>query len=95
MKPKVYVETSVLSYLAARASRDAVTAGRQSITRLWWEAECGRGDRDLISRRQALLGMVSLFRSTGGYYRIRREVERIPARHGYHQTTIYTPEELV
>jgi hypothetical protein len=39
MKPTVYAETSVLSYPAARPSRDAVTAGRQVITRRWWESE--------------------------------------------------------
>ena len=27
MKPKVYIETSVISYLTARASRDVVVAG--------------------------------------------------------------------
>jgi len=37
MKPKVYVETSVISYLAARPSRDLVVAARQAITRDWWE----------------------------------------------------------
>ena len=37
MKPKVYVETTILSYLAARPSRQPVTAGRQVITRQWWE----------------------------------------------------------
>ena len=39
MKPKVYVETTILSYLAARPSRQPVTAGRQVITRQWWETE--------------------------------------------------------
>jgi predicted nucleic acid-binding protein len=155
MKPKVYVETSVISYLAARPSRDAVTAGRQWITERWWEterekytlvvselveAECGRGDPELIARCQALLPMVSLFpvnerilelakllMAPGAVpekagpdavhiaaaaverceylltwnfrhianVRIRREVERILAKHGYNQTTICTPEELV
>jgi predicted nucleic acid-binding protein len=155
MKPRVYVETSVLSYLAARPSRNAITAARQLITQRWWEterekyvlviselveAECGRGDPELIKRRQALLGVVSLFpvnekilelarRLIGpgavpekagpdavhiaaaaieqceylltwnfrhiANVRIRREVERILAKHGYHQTTICTPEELV
>ena len=36
MKPRVYVETSVISYMAARLSRDLVTASRQRITRRWW-----------------------------------------------------------
>lgn len=37
MKPKVYVETSVISYLAARTSRDVIIAGRQAATHDWWE----------------------------------------------------------
>ena len=76
MKPKVYVETTILSYLAARPSRQPVTAGRQVITRQWWEterkkynlvvsevveAECGRGNAESASRRRGLLGEVSLF----------------------------------
>jgi hypothetical protein len=76
MNPKVYVETSILSYLAARPSRDTVTAGRQALTRHWWdaerkkyslviseavEAECERGDPETVKRRQELLRDVSLF----------------------------------
>ncbi|MBK5969938.1 MULTISPECIES: type II toxin-antitoxin system VapC family toxin [Thiorhodovibrio] len=37
MKPKVYVETSIISYLTARASRDIVVAGNQETTREWWD----------------------------------------------------------
>jgi len=33
------VETSVVSYLTARPSRDIVTAARQSVTRHWWAYE--------------------------------------------------------
>jgi hypothetical protein len=36
MKPKVYVETTVLGYLTSRPSGDLVVAGRQKITRDWW-----------------------------------------------------------
>lgn len=76
MKPKVYVETSVVSYLAARPSRDAITRARQVITCRWWEterrkynlvvsevveAECERGDPDVVERRRKLLAEVSLF----------------------------------
>lgn len=36
MSPSVYLETSVLSYLVARPSRDLVTAAHQQITAEWW-----------------------------------------------------------
>lgn len=37
MKPRVYVETSVISYLAARPSRDLVVAAHQQSTHDWWQ----------------------------------------------------------
>jgi predicted nucleic acid-binding protein len=33
----VYIETSVVSYLTARPSQDAIMAACQQITRLWWD----------------------------------------------------------
>ena len=36
MKPKVYLETSVISYLTAWLSRDLVKAAHQQITQEWW-----------------------------------------------------------
>ena len=37
MKPRVYVETSVISYLTARPSRDLVMAAHQEVMREWWQ----------------------------------------------------------
>jgi predicted nucleic acid-binding protein len=37
MKPKAYLETTVVSYLTARASRDLIVAAHQKLTRVWWE----------------------------------------------------------
>ena len=37
MKAKVYIETSVVSYLTARMSRDLIVAGHQQITQEWWD----------------------------------------------------------
>jgi predicted nucleic acid-binding protein len=37
MKPKVYIETSVISYLTARPSRDVVVAGHQQATQDFWQ----------------------------------------------------------
>ena len=36
MRPIVYIESSIISYLTARPSRDVVTASRQAITAEWW-----------------------------------------------------------
>ena len=69
MKPKVYVETSVISYLAARMSRDLIVAGHQQITQEWWDSrhewelsisalvvsEASTGDTDAAARRLALM----------------------------------------
>ncbi|MCC7079490.1 MAG: type II toxin-antitoxin system VapC family toxin [Burkholderiales bacterium] len=36
MAERVYLETSIISYLAAHPSRDLITAARQQITHEWW-----------------------------------------------------------
>ena len=36
-KATVYIETSVLSYLAARPSRDVLVLAQQQVTTAWWE----------------------------------------------------------
>jgi hypothetical protein len=37
MMERVYIETTFVSYLTARASRDVVIAGHQQSTKEWWE----------------------------------------------------------
>ncbi|MBF0603813.1 MAG: type II toxin-antitoxin system VapC family toxin [Nitrospirae bacterium] len=76
MKSKLYLETSIVSYLAARPSRDLVVAAHQQITAEWWEQsrhrfnlytselviqEAGAGDLEAANRRLAFLaGLPSL-----------------------------------
>ena len=36
MSARVYIETSIISYLTGRPSRDVVVAGHQAVTRRWW-----------------------------------------------------------
>jgi hypothetical protein len=68
LKPTVYIESSVISYLASRPSRDVVISARQAISHEWWtnhkqrfelrisalvEEEISRGDASAAERRLA------------------------------------------
>ena len=79
MKPKAYIETTVVSYLTASASRDVVIAGHQQITRQWWQTaadrfelvasqlvidEASAGDADAAHDRLATLASVTLLDAT-------------------------------
>ena len=46
MPPRLYLETTIPSYLVARPSRDALLAAQQEMTRNWWEKK--RGEYDLF-----------------------------------------------
>lgn len=46
MRRSVYIETSIVSYLAARTSRDRIVASHQHLTRAWWRQR--RSDFDLV-----------------------------------------------
>ncbi|MEP6568972.1 MAG: type II toxin-antitoxin system VapC family toxin [Acidobacteriota bacterium] len=37
MSTNVYIETTIVSYLAARPSRDLITAAHQQLTQDWWQ----------------------------------------------------------
>ena len=67
---KVYLETTIPSYLTSRPSRDIVIAGRQEVTREWWETrrdefmlfvspyvldESAKGDPEIAKKRMQLL----------------------------------------
>ena len=75
MKPKVYLETSVISYLASKPSRDLIIAGHQQLTRDWWDQQSNKfqlyisglvfeevkaGDLDAANRRLELIATISM-----------------------------------
>src|ERR1700742_859678 len=75
MRPKLYLETTIPSYLTGWPSRDLLTAAHQQVTRDWWEsrrmdfdlyvsefvlAEVRLGNARLASRRLELLAGIPL-----------------------------------
>ena len=51
-KQSVYVETTIVSYLTARPSRDLVLAAHQQITQEWWATR--RNNFDLYVSRAVI-----------------------------------------
>lgn len=78
MKPRVYVETTIPSYLTAWPSRDLVRAAHQQITQEWWlkrddyelyssrlvVQECREGDPKAAADRLAALAGIPLLKET-------------------------------
>lgn len=79
MLPKVYIETTIVSYLTGRPSREVVALGHQQVTRDWWEtdrsdfelytsevviAEAERGDPEAARARLAVLAPMSKLSAT-------------------------------
>lgn len=69
-KAKVYIETTIPSYVTSRLSRDIVIAAQQQLTIEWWDTarsdydlfiselvvvECEQGDKELAKRRMELI----------------------------------------
>lgn len=79
MKPRVYIETTVPSYLTAWPSRDLLRAAHQQITREWWDrraafdlfisplvlVECQAGDPTAAAERLVVLTGLPLLEQTG------------------------------
>lgn len=91
MKPLVYIETTVASYLTARATRDMIAMARQQITMAWWEArladfspvvsqlvldEAARGDTEAAQRRLLVLARFPLLEVTAECLRLARKFIR-------------------
>lgn len=79
MKPKVYLETSILSYLTARPSNDLRAMANQSTTIEWWEsrrpdfdiyisefvvAESSQGDAEAAARRLEVISTIAELETT-------------------------------
>lgn len=74
MKPKLYVETSIISYLTARPSRDIVITANQQLAQEWWESrknfdlfisqividEVSKGEAQMANKRLNLIQDIPL-----------------------------------
>ena len=75
MAERVYIETTVVSYLTARPNRDVVIAGHQQVTHEWWDTrresyelcisqlvrkEAGAGDAQAAQERLEVLKPMTL-----------------------------------
>ena len=84
MKRKIYVETSVISYLTARPSKTIIGAAHQQITLAWWELgsdyellvsqsvwqECAAGEPVAAQKRLAALEGISVLAVTQDMIRL-------------------------
>ena len=79
MKKRVYTETTIISYLTARPSRDLVIAAHQELTRQWWEMrssdfdlfiselvreEVVKGDAEASDKRMGTIADMPILRTT-------------------------------
>jgi len=73
MASSIYIETSIVSYLTSRPSQDPIIAGRQAITKLWWQEpqqnavrfvsvlvieEAQKGDPDAAASRLEMIAAI-------------------------------------
>jgi hypothetical protein len=90
-KPTVYIETSIVSYLAARPSRDPITARNQRLTHEWWNThrhryalytsklvidEAANGDPQMARLRAALLAPLPLLYPHDAVTRLAEDLRR-------------------
>ena len=94
MSLKVYIETTVVSYLAGRPSRDLIIAAHQQLTQEWWEtrratfdlytaqaviSESSAGDEATAKKRlDALEGIPLLTVTEGAVALARKLIEKGP-----------------
>ena len=79
MKPKLYIETSVVSYQTSRSSRDVIIAGHQQSTHLFWDKlqdsfipfvsalvikEASQGNSDLAKQRLDAIASFDIIKNT-------------------------------
>ena len=91
---KTYVETTVVSYLAARASRDELLLQDQEATKLWWSdcrnycelfvsivvaREASRGDATAAQERMEIVNSMTILKPDANAKRLARRFVKLGA----------------
>ena len=94
MAERIYIETTVVSYLTARPSRDVVIAGHQQVTHEWWDTrrenydlcvsqlvldEAGAGDAQAAQERLLALQSALVLETTVEALELAQELLRAGA----------------
>src|SRR5580704_17219754 len=89
MAERVYIETTVVSYLTARPNRDVVIAGHQQINHEWWDKrrgsyelcvsqlvlqEASAGDPQAARERLEVLQNMTLLETTAPAWALAKEL---------------------
>jgi hypothetical protein len=90
MKETVYLETTVISYLAAQPSRDLIVAACQEITRTWWQDRRHKFDLFISERVIAEANCKHIANA-----RIISKIQQIAIYNDFRSPTICTPQELI
>lgn len=87
----LYLETTILSYLAARPSRDIIVQAHQQITWDWWESEqkkyelyiseivlqeINRGDPEVVKRRQSFISNLAILDMSDAVHNLAYELAK-------------------
>ena len=85
MNPRLYIETTIVSYVTARPTRDVIALARQQITQAWWKErlpdftavvsqlvldEAARGDKAAAEQRLRVLEGFPLLDATSAAFRL-------------------------
>jgi predicted nucleic acid-binding protein len=88
MHPRVYIETTIVSYLTSKPSRDLIMAGHQQITRDWWDQcrfkyelclsqlvlrEAGDGNAQAAQERLEILATMTILEVTEDVVKLAEE----------------------
>lgn len=89
MKPKIYLETSIVSYLTANPSKDVIVSANQFLVHEWWNDkredfdlfvselvidEAGKGNKSMAAKRLDLMADLPLLQNNDDTKKLAAEI---------------------